>query len=128
MILGMELTLLYVGFYSLVTGRMPTFGIPPKYRVPGWIVRIVGVVSLLPIPLSMATGIAVSIQMASQGKDFSDNSYFWVRTGLEAGIVLVCGIAIFALLRACRTPIHPEQADGGLASHESVHPGPPVDG
>jgi len=76
-----------------------------KYEVRGWPGRVIGVICLLPIPLSLATGVVGSTLMAVQGKDLTDNSSFWVRTAIEGGVVLACAVAIGVIRLAYRTPV-----------------------
>ena len=83
MIITMELILLVTGVYTLYAGKMPTFGTALKYNVRGWPARVIGVICVLPIPLSAAAGFVVSLEMAAQGKDLADQSHFWRRFALE---------------------------------------------
>ena len=109
MILTMELIMLVTGLYALFAGKMPTFGAGREYDVRGWPARVIGVICLLPLPLSVAAGFVASLQMAAQGKDLNDKSYFWVRTAIEGGIVLVCAVAMHMMRLTYQTPVKAQQ-------------------
>jgi hypothetical protein len=118
MILAIELVLLITGVYALFAGKLLAFGAARKYDVLGWPARVIGVISLLPIPLSVGAVFVASSQMAAEGKDITSQSYFWLRTAIEGAIVLVCAAAIVAIRLKYQTPIEAQQNGRGLAVHD----------
>lgn len=94
MILGAEIGLLIMGIYAVVTGKMTL----SKTRViRGTPARALGVVAILPLPLSFAIGLIVGVMMVAQGQSVNTGSNRWVFAGIEATIVVVCVIAIYAI-------------------------------
>jgi hypothetical protein len=59
MIIGVEIALLCLGLYAVIMGRFP-FTKTAKHTVQGWPARVIGVIYLLPIPLSFVVATAVA--------------------------------------------------------------------
>ena len=88
MIIGAEIAMLVLGIYMLFKGKMLP-NAKAKYVVEGWPLRLMGLIYILPIPLAIPAGMALGIWGAMVGKDVAGPSFFWVRTGLEAAIIVV---------------------------------------
>lgn len=91
MILGMEVGMLVMGLYALVTGRMP---LSNERVVRGAAARWLGLVSLLPVPLAFCGGLVAAVVMVSRGQDLMDESVKWLFVAIEAGTVLLCAIFV----------------------------------
>lgn len=104
MIAGIEIALLFVGVYALVTGKLPT-NKKAKHVVHGWPARAIGIVALLPLPISFAIGFFVAALLAAQGKQVTRESFFWLGTGIELAVLVACGVAIGIMSHVYRTPV-----------------------
>lgn len=94
MILGAEIGLLVFGVIALATGKLTL----SKTRVVrGWAARLLGVIALLPLPLSFMIGITYGVVLAAQGRDVTADSVRWTMTGIEAGVLVLCAAAIYAI-------------------------------
>ncbi len=110
MIIGAEFAMLGIGIYILFKGKM--FPNPKaKYVVQGWPVRVMGLIYILPIPLAIPAGIALGVWGVLQGKDVSGPSFFWVRTGMEGSIVVLCLVAAAIISRVYRVPVEKAQGE-----------------
>src|SRR5688500_8932349 len=95
MILGAEIAMLVIGIYALVTGKLT---LSKKKVVQGTPARMIGIIGLLPLPLSFMAGVMYGATMAAQGKDFTtDKSAQWTMIGIEGGITLVAFLLILVL-------------------------------
>lgn len=104
MILGIEIALIFMGFYALIKGRMPT-NKNSKYLVHGWPARVIGVICLMPLPTSFLVAAVVAATFVAQGRQVDPKSFFWVGTAIEASILVACIIVISILSYIYRTPI-----------------------
>jgi hypothetical protein len=100
-----EIALLLIGLYALITGRLLNSG--GKYVVQGWPARVIGIIGLLPIPVSLVFGIAVAALFVMQGREVTLASFFWVGTAIEAATIVVCVVAMVVLARVWREPVEP---------------------
>lgn len=91
MLLGAELGLLIYGIYVLIKGQ---YSLGKGKKVFGTQARILGVVCMLPVPLSMIMGIVVGL-FYSQA--IGDGQFNGLVAGLEAGI-LICTVIVLVLL------------------------------
>jgi hypothetical protein len=101
MILGIEIALLILGIYALATGKLT---LSKNKVVQGTPARLLGIIGLVPLPLAFLAGVAYGATQAAQGKDVTSDSVRWTLTGIEAGIVVVCLIALFAIGFAIAKP------------------------
>jgi hypothetical protein len=92
MILGAEVALLVLGLYALIAGKMLSSK-KAKYDVRGWRARVVGLVCLLPLPLSLLAVSVVGVLLAAQGKQVTRESSLWLGAAVEGSTVLACAIA-----------------------------------
>jgi hypothetical protein len=93
MITGIECALLYLGFHALFDGKLPAYT-TATCVVQGWPARLIGCIALLPIPITLAIGTAVTALFLSHGRDPTDRSFYWMMTAVEGAVVLVCIAAI----------------------------------
>jgi hypothetical protein len=114
MIIGAEVALLFLGLYALIAGKLPT-GKKAKHEVRGWPARVVGIICLLPLPLSFLVGSIVAVLMVAQGKEVTRESFFWLGTAIEGSIVLACAVTAGVLARVYRTPVEQTPADDARA-------------
>ena len=89
MIIGAEVTLLFIGLYALIAGKLPT-NKKAKHIVQGWSARVIGVICLLPLPLAFLVNMAIAVLFAAQGRQVTRDSFFWVGTAIEGSIVVAC--------------------------------------
>ena len=111
MIVGAEIALLVIGLYALFAGKLPT-NKKAKYVIQGWPARVIGVIGLLPIPLSFMVGMAVAASFVAQGKAVTRESFFWVGTAIEGSAVVLCFAVIAVLARVYRTAAEQQVEDG----------------
>ena len=109
MIIGAEVALLIMGLYALFAGKLMT-NKKAKYVVQGWAARLIGVICLLPIPLSTVICMAVIVILTARGRPVTKESFFWVGTAIEGSILLACFITVLILSRVYRTPVQPDRA------------------
>jgi hypothetical protein len=86
MIIGAEIALLFIGLYALIKGQLPTSK-KSKHVVRGWPARVIGIIALLPIPISFGLGLAVALLFVVQRKQVPGNSFFWVGTAIEGSVL-----------------------------------------
>ena len=113
MIIGAEIALLVVGIYALIAGKLPVAK-RAKHVVTGWHARVIGVIALLPLPVSFVIASAVAMLFVARGKTITQESFFWVGTAIEGGVLLVCLLVIAILSRLWRIPVLPEPVTGQL--------------
>jgi len=104
MIIGAEVALLIIGLYALFTGKLPT-NKKSKHTVQGWPARVIGIIGLLPLPLSFVVATGVAMLFVLQGREVTHESFFWVGTAIEGSTVLLCVAAIVIISRVYRTPL-----------------------
>ncbi len=93
MIIGAEVALLIIGLYALIKGKLPTSK-KAKHVVQGRPARVIGIIGLLPLPLSFAVVAVVVAVFIAQGKPVDQESFFWVGTAIEGSIVLACAVTM----------------------------------
>jgi predicted Na+-dependent transporter len=101
MIAGMEVAMIFLGLYFLIKGKT----LPSKdgqHVVKGWPARLIGIICLMPIPLSI---VALSVWGIANNVDVSGKSFFWRRTAIEVGILLACLVVGASISRTYRTPV-----------------------
>ena len=103
MILGAEIALFVMGVYALVTGKL-LHSKNATTTVRGWPARVIGIICLLPIPVAFAVSAVVAAVFVMQGKPVTQDSFFWVGTGIEAGVLVLCVIAMTILTYVYQTP------------------------
>ena|SRR5947209_5192294 len=95
MILGMEIVLLLVGIGALLTGRLP---LSPYHVVRGAPARLLGLLALMPVPLSVCAGAVTVVLMTPRPeKDLKDPSVRATVVALEAGVVVTCAALVYGL-------------------------------
>src|SRR5262245_47678776 len=75
MILGAEIALLVMGLYALFAGKLT---LTKQKVVRGTPARLLGILCLLPIPLSLLVGIVLGVGLAVQGQTVTENSVRWM--------------------------------------------------
>ena len=90
MILGMEIAMLIFGIYALIAGKM---NMGKNKVVLGLPARLIGLIGLVPLPLSLLVGVVFGIIWAAQNRPM-DGTFLGIATGIEVAIVLSC----FALM------------------------------
>jgi hypothetical protein len=90
-----EILMLIAGVWAIATGKIPSilFG-GAKYKLEGRGVRLLGLILVLPIPLSFITVIILAFIVGDQATEYSGL--------IEVIIVLVCGIAAVVVSRYIR--------------------------
>lgn len=96
MILGAEIGLIIFGIYAMVTGKLT---LTKTHIVRGTAARLIAVIALLPLPLSLAVVFTVGILAVNRGAilDPNDTSAQLKSIMIEAGIVVACLIAVYAI-------------------------------
>ena len=102
MLIAAEITLLLLGLYALIAGKLTLKG-EPKRVIQGWPVRTLGVIWLAPMPVSFLITKAVAKLFVSQGREVTRESFFWVGTAIEGTTIAVCFVAGIVLLRKYRS-------------------------
>ncbi len=121
MLLGVETVLIVIGLYALVMGKFA--------GVHGWPARILGLLGLLPIPLSLAVGFGIGMLKRLLGREHHRPMPFWLALSLEACIVIGCVIVMVVLHRAYRDPVRSRSAaDQERATPQARRDGPPHEG
>jgi hypothetical protein len=110
MIIGAEIGLLVLGVYALIVGKLPT-NKKSKYVLRGWPVRLIGIIAVLPIPMSFLVASMVAAFLVVQGKEVTRESFFWVGTAIEGSVLVICIAVIAVLSRLYRRPIEPPRAE-----------------
>jgi len=113
MIIGAEIALLFIGLYALIKGQLPTSK-KAKHVVRGWPARVIGIIALLPIPVSFGLGLAVALLFVVQRKQVTGDSFFWVGTAIEGSVLGVCFVAIAVLSRVYRIPVEQPRLEEGF--------------
>ena len=94
MILGAEIGLLIMGIYALATGKLT---LTKRRVVRGTRARLLAIIALLPIPITVLLGMILGIIFIGQGRSVSGSEFRWMATGIEAGVVVLCVIALYAI-------------------------------
>jgi hypothetical protein len=94
MILGMEIGMLAVGLYALVTGKFP---VTRNRAVYGAGARFLGLLSLMPLPLAFFAGVVVGTYQVVNGRSPTDPSLRWTLIAIEAGVVVLCALVVYGL-------------------------------
>ncbi len=95
MMLGIEAILFIVGLMTRTKGEMPTND-RSAYLIQGLPARMIGVIMLLPIPL---TCVARLIWVIVQGEPIG----YWMATALEAMCIALCIASVISLRIRYRT-------------------------
>jgi hypothetical protein len=103
MILGLEIGMLIAGILTLVTGRLQ-LGIGRARE--GLVVRLAGVVLLLPLPLSFAVGFYLGFQAGKAGRPFDPREFQSALAPVELLIAVMC--LFLAVLLGCLAPAEDE--------------------
>jgi hypothetical protein len=95
MILGLEIAMLIMGIIAIRTEKL-TFS--KTKVVTGPLARLLGYVLVAPLPLAFLLLAAIDLQYAANGKVVpGDSKYMWMKIGIEAMIVIGCGLAVCAI-------------------------------
>jgi hypothetical protein len=101
MILAMEVWLLGMGLWALVTGRL-NLG---KGRVlHGCAARLLGLVGVLAIPLAFCGALIVGVILVAKGWSLAEPEVPWIITGVEAVVVVTCLVVIYGVGGAIAGP------------------------
>jgi hypothetical protein len=110
MIIGAEVAMLVLGVYILIKNKaLPSK--KAKYVVQGWPLRCIGMIFLLPIPLTTLAALVVGFLGAAMGKDVGDPSFYWMRTAIQGSIVAVCLLGAAIIGRVYRVRVDEPQAE-----------------
>lgn len=112
MLIGAELALFILGVYALVTGRLLTDR-KSKHPIVGKPARLIGLIGVLPIPLSMLVASVVAAVFVARGIEVAPGRFFWVGTAIEGSIIILCIAAMTVLMRIHRARAE-RQGDGRL--------------
>jgi len=93
-ILAIEIALLCVGISAFVTGR---FWLSPNRVVQGGVVRVLGLIAILPILAAFFAGYGVGINGALRGEDLADQESQPIFIAIEVGSVFFCAVVILAM-------------------------------
>lgn len=105
MILGVEIAMLILGFVALRTGKLT---LTSTRVVRGAAARALGVLCLMPIPLSYAVGFFIGVVITSAQGSFDPKPYFWSMAGLEGGMAVLCIVLIYAIGWPLTSPERPK--------------------
>ncbi|MGQ0633952.1 MAG: hypothetical protein ACT4QC_05045 [Planctomycetaceae bacterium] len=104
MLLAVELTLLGMGVYALVTGRFPP-GKSAANRVVGWPARVVGLLCVLPLPMSFCVAFVVAAILVARDGALAMESFGWTAIVIEFSVLALCGVAATVVFRMNRQPV-----------------------
>ncbi|HLN30598.1 MAG TPA: hypothetical protein VK395_22855 [Gemmataceae bacterium] len=107
MIIAAEVTLFLIGLYAVITGSFLSGG--GRYVLQGGPARVIGVIAMLPMPLSLVVAAAVVALFLAQNKEVTERSFFWVGTAIEGSSLVVCMLAMGVLSRVYRTRVEEAQ-------------------
>lgn len=94
MILGAEIGMLIFGLVALVRGKLTL----TKTRiVRGPMARVLGIVAMLPLPLSIGVGVLIGFAMAVQHRRFVPDEWHGTFAIVEGGIIVACLVVVYAL-------------------------------
>ena len=94
MILGAEIGMLIFGLMALIRGKLT---LSKKSIVYGPMARVLGIVAMLPLPLSFAIGLLIGIALAAQGKRFEVEQWRGTFAIIEIGLIVACLVAVYAI-------------------------------
>ena len=114
MLAGIEIVLLIFGLAALFTGKMPPFRMQVQYVVRGWPARVMGVIGLLPIPLTLVITAVEAPLMFPQGMNAADGANSMdCDSSSRAASLFVCCLAITAIRLIYKTPVVTPAGDLG---------------
>jgi len=97
MLIGVaEIVLILVGIFALVAGRLPV-NKKAKYVVTGRAARVIGIICLLPLPLSLVLDCVIVWILALLHKMPTEDSFRMAAGYIETAITLLC-LAVAVLL------------------------------
>jgi dienelactone hydrolase len=92
LILGIEIALFILGIIALATGKLTL----TKTRVVyGWPARLLGIIGLLPLPLSFGVGVAIGVLLAMRGEPVENHRGLFI--AIEVGIVFGCVALLYGI-------------------------------
>ena len=107
MIIAAEVALFLIGLYAVITGSFLSGG--GRYVLQGGPARVIGVIAMLPMPLSLVVAAAIVALFLAQSKEVTERSFFWVGTAIEGSSLVVCMLAMGVLSRVYRTRVEEAQ-------------------
>ena len=105
MIAGLQIAMLFMGFYALIKGKTYST-VAAKYVVQGRPARCAGIICLLPIPLSLLAGMAIVYLGIVPAKELAGPSFVWVRIAIEGSILALCLFAFAIISHVYRSPVN----------------------
>jgi uncharacterized membrane protein len=108
MIIGAEVAMIVLGLYILFKGKTVP-GKNAKYVVQGWPARFMGIIMLMPIPISFSICFVLGVLWTVQGKNVQDPSFRWAATAIELSVLVICFVAIAIISRFYRIPVEVAQ-------------------
>jgi hypothetical protein len=93
----MEIVMLICGIVTQFTGK---FTVTRGRAVYGWPARCLGIVIMLPLPLSFVVGMLYGLALATQGKQFDAQpmqKILWVEPAIAIGILVIAMVSGFSL-------------------------------
>src|SRR5262245_22776967 len=101
MILGLEIGMIVWGLVALFRGE---FQLNPTRVVKGVAARLIGLLLLLPLPVSFAIGFLIGLSVASEGRRFDPAAWRLTLVAVEAAVTLGClAVALLAGLLCGQT-------------------------
>ncbi len=110
MMIGAEIAMFFIGAYALILGRMPGGSKGTREQVR--LARTIGIVGLLPIPLSFLIGFIVSVSYIFMGNPIPAQSFRRVGVAIEGTIVGLCFVAYLLMARTYRATMAKQTEDG----------------
>jgi hypothetical protein len=115
-----EVLFLIFGLWALFTGRLPAFLFGGgKYRIEGPLVRGLGVLMLMPLPIAVVLGVVTMMAFGPDALSYA--------TLLEVGMLVLVMVAGLIVVYRVRQPITPEASDALDASDAPAAPASPVE-
>ncbi|CAN5481914.1 hypothetical protein BH10PLA2_BH10PLA2_17180 [soil metagenome] len=108
MLLVAEIALFCFGLYVLIGGKISRKGI---VVLTGWRARIIGLVYLLPLPLSLVGGAIFGILWVLSGHDPKDRSVYGYALAIEVACFIACLLAAWILQRRFRIQLAEQEED-----------------
>jgi len=91
-----ELSLLVIGLYALITGKLPlVIGSNPKYSLEARIARLIGILFIAPLPTLMCIGVFMNLMRVPLDKILF----------MEPLVILLIIIIVAVIIQKSRKPV-----------------------
>lgn len=94
MILGAEIAMLIMGLIALVKGKMT---LSKKRVLLGTPARVMGVVAMLPIPISLCLAFLAAIVLAATDSTMTEDSFRGYAIAIELGVLILTLVAVYGV-------------------------------